>query len=222
MIWNLERKTNLLLAFYVAALIAANFLGGKLMPISFNGRGLTVAIIMFPFLFLITDIVGEVHGKKRASEFVIIGLMSLLVVLFWQLFSLIVPAATPNEWYATFNSAYSTVFSLSVTFTIASILAFFFGQKVDVAIYHFFRKIHRGKGVWFRNNLSTVVGQFVDTSLWVLIAFFPMLLDGSFTLLSIYSIIIIPYWLAKVLIAFIDTPLVYLGVWWLRGKERKE
>ena len=128
MVWSVDKKTNLLLGFYIAALLSASFLGGKLMPIGFSSRGLTVSIIMFPFLFLITDIVGEVHGKKKASEFVIIGLITLFLVLLWSLFALFVPAAVPNDWYSSYNVAYTTIFSLSTTFTIASIMAFFFGQ----------------------------------------------------------------------------------------------
>ncbi len=210
-----DNKLNLLLALYVGALYASNLLGGKLMPIGFGNRGLSVSIIMFPFLFLITDIVGEVYGKSKAKQFVNIGLMSLLVLLVWQLFAINIATATPNVWYETFNSAYMTVFSLSLTFTIASIVAFYFGQHVDVYTYHLVKKFVGKKHLWLRNNISTIFGQFVDSSLWVLIAFSPKLLSGDFTLLSIYSIVIIPYWLAKVLFAFIDTPLCYLGVWWL-------
>jgi uncharacterized PurR-regulated membrane protein YhhQ (DUF165 family) len=66
------------------------------MPVGFGDRGLTVSIIMFPFLFLITDIVGEVMGRKKAGEFVKIGLISLALVLLFQLFALSVPAAIPN------------------------------------------------------------------------------------------------------------------------------
>jgi len=215
-----QSKLYLLLAFYVGALYASNLLGGKLMPIGFGGRGLTVSIIMFPFLFLITDIVGEVYGKKTAKHFVRIGLISLLVLLAWQIFALYVPEASPNDWYKdVFNGAYSTVFGLSVSFTIASICAFFFGQHVDVFTYHIMKKIQGKKLLWLRNNVSTIIGQFVDTTLWTFIAFSPKLFDGSFTPLSLFSLIVVPYWLAKVIMALIDTPLVYLGVWWLRGKK---
>ena len=211
-----EHKLNILLALYVGALFASNLLGGKLIPIGFGNRGLSVSIVMFPFLFLITDIVGEVYGKSKAKQFVNIGLMSLFVLLVWQLFAVNITAAVPNLWYEAFNSAYMTVFSLSLTFTIASIVAFYFGQHVDVYTYHVIRKFVGKKHLWLRNNLSTIFGQFVDSSLWVLIAFSPKLISGDFTLVSIYSIVIIPYWLAKVLFAFIDTPLCYLGVWWLK------
>jgi hypothetical protein len=211
-----QSKLYLLLGLYVLALAASNLLGGKLMPIGFSDRGLTVSIIMFPFLFLITDIVGEVFGKKEAKRFVNIGLISLLVLLAFQFFALNVPAAVPNEWYTTFNQAYGTIFSLSLTFTIASILAFFFGQYVDVTIYHVFKRIQGKKMLWLRNNISTIVGQFIDSSIWVLIAFSPKLFDGTFTIFSIYSAIIIPYWLAKVVFAIIDTPIFYIGVRWLK------
>ncbi len=217
-----QTKLSLLLALYVGALYAANLLGGKLMPIGIGDRGLSVSIVTFPFLFLITDIVGEVFGRKEARKFVRIGLISLLVLLGWQLFSVAVPAAEPNPWYTDFfNPAYPIIFELSITFTIASILAFFFGQYVDVFTYHLLKKIHKQKWMWLRNNVSTIIGQFIDTNLWVFIAFSPRLLEGSFTVWSLFSIVVLPYWIAKVIFAFFDTPLCYLGVRWLKGSQKK-
>ena len=213
-------KLSLLLGLYVGALYAANLLGGKLLPIGFSGRGLTVSIIMMPFLFLVTDIVGEVYGKKKSKEFVTVGLISLVFLLIWQLVAVSVPAATPNEWYAGFNTAYQTVFGMTIGFTVASIAAFLGGQYLDVSIYHVVKKVTGNKYMWLRNNLSTVVGQFVDTNLFIFIAFFPRLLDGSFGVFELFSVVVIPYWLAKVVVAFLDTPLQYLGVWWLSGKKK--
>ena len=98
------------------------------------------------------------RGKKKAATFVYIGLISLVMLLLWQLFSVYVPAAAPNDWYLNqYNPAYGTIFSLSITFTIASILAFFFGQYVDVATYHIFKKLHKGKYIWLRNNLWKIL-----------------------------------------------------------------
>lgn len=214
-----EQKLNLLIGLYVGALFASNLLGGKLMPIGFGDRGLTVSIIMFPLLFLITDVVGEVYGRKKANEFVKIGLISLLFLLAWQLFAISVPGAVPNEWYATFNESYRNVFGLTISFTIASIIAFLFGQYTDVLIFHVMKKFQKGKMMWLRNNVSTFFGQFIDSSVWAFIAFFPLLLNGTFTFFSLYGIVIIPYWLAKVIVAMIDTPLAYLGVKWLKKED---
>jgi uncharacterized integral membrane protein (TIGR00697 family) len=217
-----ETKLYILLGLYVGALYAANLLGGKLIPIGFGNRGLSVSIVTFPFMFLITDIVGEVYGKKQARKFVTVGLISLIVLLIWQLFSVSVAPASPVPWYeTTYNPAYGVVFELSIYFTIASILAFFFGQWVDVGTYHLFKKKDKSKRMWLRNNISTIVGQFVDTNIWVFIAFIPRLIDGVYTPITLFSVIILPYWLAKVVFALFDTPLCYVGVWWLKGSKKE-
>lgn len=216
-----ESKLFLLIGLYVGSLFAANLLGGKLMPIGFGDRGLSVSIITFPFMFLITDIVGEVYGKKLAKKFVRVGLLSLVVLLLWQIFSVTVPAAAPNIWYEeTFNPAYPIIFNLSISFTIASILAFFFGQYVDVFTYNLIKKKHKGKNMWIRNNVSTIFGQFIDTNIWVFIAFLPNIVAGTMQASILFTSIILPYWLAKIVFAFIDTPLCYVGVWWLRGSKK--
>ena len=209
-------KIYILLGLYVGSLYASNLLGGKLMPIGFGSRGLTVSIIMLPFLFLITDIVGEVYGRKEANRFVYVGFFSLVVLFLWQLFSIAVPGAVPTPWYNTFNEAYGVVFGLSLTFTIASLIAYITGQYIDVMVYQAMRRGNPNRLMWLRNNVSTAVGQFVDAALWTLIAFAPKISDGSFTLLTIFSIIIIPYWLSRCVLAALQTPLCYVGVWWLR------
>ena len=84
-IFESESKLFILLGLYVGALYAANLLGGKLMPIGIGDRGLSVSIVTFPFMFLITDIVGEIYGRKKAQQFVKVGLISLVILLIWQL-----------------------------------------------------------------------------------------------------------------------------------------
>jgi queuosine precursor transporter len=215
---EMDRQTKLyvLLGLYIGALYASNLLGGKLMPIGFGGRGLTVSIIMLPFLFLITDIVGEVYGRKEAKRFVNVGLISLVILIVWQIFAVNVPGAVPTPWYNEYNSAYKTIFGLSITFTVASLIAYIIGQHIDVWTYFFIKKLTGKRQLWLRNNLSTAVGQLIDASLWTLIAFSPKLLDGTYTFFTIYAIVIIPYWLSRILMAALQTPLCYLGVWWLK------
>ena len=76
------------------------------------------------------------------------------------------------------------------------------------------KKITKGKYLWLRNNLSTVISQLIDTTLFMFIAFY--MVTPQFTAPFIIELII-PYWLFKVGFAFIDTPLVYLGVKWLKS-----
>lgn len=214
------KKLNILLVLYVSALIASNLLWWKLLPIW--DRGLTVSIIMFPFLFLITDIVWEVYWKSKAKEFVNLWLFSLVVLLLRQIFAIFVPGAVPNPWYETFNASYKIIFQLSIYFTIASISAFIVWQHVDVFIFHNLKKIRWWKYLRLRNNISTIIAQFIDSTIWTMIAFLPKLLDGTFNVLTIFSIIIIPYWLAKVIVAILETPICYLWVNWLRKSKDLE
>ena len=218
---NIDPKTKLyiLLALYVGSLYGSNLLGGKLMPVGFGQRGLTVSIVMLPFLFLITDIVGEVYGRGEAKRFVNIGFFSLIVLFLWQLFSIAVPAAVPTPWYIEFNKAYDIIFGLSLTFTIASLIAYIIGQHIDVFIYQTLKRIHGTRLLWLRNNISTAIGQFVDASMWTYIAFIPKLADGTYTFITLFSIVVLPYWFSRFLLGLLHTPLCYLGVWWLRGKK---
>jgi hypothetical protein len=216
---KLDKKTKLyvLFALYVGSIYGANLLGGKLMPIGFGSRGLTVSIIMLPFLFLVTDVVGEVYGRKEARRFVNIGFFSAVLLLFWQLFSISVPSFSPSEWYSsTYYPAYSTVFGLSLTFTIASLVAYMVSNHIDVTIYQAMRKVSPKRLIWLRNNVSTAVGQLIDATLWYLIAFSPQLFGGAIPLDAMVFNMILPYWFARLVLGVFHTPLCYLGVWWLR------
>ncbi len=215
------KKTHILLTLYIGALYASNLLWGKLIALPFLERGITVAIVTFPLLFLITDVVGEVYGKQKSKEFVHLGMFSLVMLLIWQVFSVFVHGVESNDRFIHFNEAYTTVFGLSISFTIASLVAYIIGQYVDVSIFHFIKSKRGEKNLWLRNNLSTIVAQFVDTSVWTMIAFAPKLWDWTFNFLSLYATIIIPYWIAKIIIALVDTPLVYLGVQRLKKGKKK-
>ena len=208
-------KISLLLGAYISALYAATLLGGKLLPV-FNS-GLSFAIFAYPFVFLILSIITETQGKKEARRFAHIGLFSLLLLLVWQLLAITLPAAAPNEWYEnTFNPAYEHVFTLTLTFTLASIVGFIFGQHITVIIYQAIRKITGDKMLWLRNNVSTILAQFIDTTLFIFIAFSPRVADGSFTVLGVFITLVIPYWIAKTVFFTLNTPFAYLGKWWLK------
>lgn len=217
---RIDQKTKLyiLLALYVGAIYGSNLLGGKLMPVGFGSRGLTVSIIMLPFLFLITDIVGEVFGREEARRFVNIGFFSSVLLLLWQLFSLYVPEFSPSDWYSsTYYPAYHTVFNLSLTFTIASLVAYMVSNHIDVTVYQAMKKISPNRLLWLRNNVSTAIGQLIDAVLWYLIAFSPQLLNGNIPMSSMVFKMMLPYFVVRLILGMLQTPLCYLGVYWLRS-----
>jgi len=207
---DIGMKTNILLGIFVGALIAANLIGLKIAE--FGIFQASVGILLFPILFLITDVIEEVHGKKKAHEFVIIGFITLIIVLVVTVIAVILPFAERSL----VKDEYTTIFSTTIRIFIASITAFLIAQFHDVWAFNFWRKKTKGRYLWLRNNLSTIVSQFLDTTIFMFIAFYNI--SPKFNVEYIFTLII-PYWLVKVLFAILDTPFCYLGVRWLSGSK---
>lgn len=203
-------KLNILLGVFIASLVAANLLGVKITEIF--GIRTSVGIFAFPITFLVTDVVAEVCGKRKAKSFVLVGVISLVLTFLLVLLSVKLPAH-PFYQYA---EEYKAVLSSSLRMILASLVAFAISQSHDVWAFHFWREKTKGRFLWLRNNLSTVISQFIDTTIFMFIAFYAI--SDKFTAGFVFTLII-PYWLLKVVFAAIDTPFVYLGARWLRGKK---
>ena len=208
----LEIKTSVLLAIFVTALILGNLLGSKVTSIF--GILTSVGIFAYPITFLITDIVEEVRGKKVTKVFIYAGFVALLLTLLLTWIGIVMPPASMYE----NNEAYRTVFKNSIRVIIASLVAFLISQTHDIWAFNFWKKKTKSKYLWLRNNLSTIVSQFIDTTIFMFIAFYNV--SPGFTVARVFQMIF-PYWLLKVGIALIDTPLIYAGVRFLRGSSKK-
>ncbi len=206
-----EMKTNILLGIFVGSLISANLIGLKIAD--FGIFQASVGILLFPILFLVTDIIEEVHGRKKAREFVYIGFITLILVLIVTVIAVILPFAERSL----VKDEYTTIFSTTIRIFIASITAFLVAQLHDVWAFNFWKQKTKGKYLWLRNNLSTIVSQFLDTTLFMFIAFYNI--SPKFNIEYIFTLII-PYWLVKVLFALFDTPFCYLGVMWLSTSKK--
>jgi len=218
--WDLEFKTKLLLGLFVASLIAANLLGGKITKFWFIQ--VSVGIFAYPITFLITDAIEEVHGKEKTKTFIWVGFICMLFVLLITALAVKLPFASRSYLQA---EQYNPVFGMSIRFFIASITAFLLSQFHDVWAFNFWKKKTKGKFLWLRNNASTISSQFIDTMLFMFIALYyvpwlPQTLNTSpkFTVAYLFTLII-PYYLLKVVVALADTPFVYLLVWYLRGSK---
>ena len=209
---KLYQKRDFLFALFVASMVMVNTLGTKITTIL--GVRVSVGIFFVPVLFLTTDIIGEIFGRKEASRFV--NMATIMLVLLFLMMSLCI-AIKPNESWD-HQEQYATVFGSSLRMTIASLISFVVAQQLDVFMFSLWGKITKGKHLWIRNNMSTIVSQLIDTTIFEFIAFWH--LTPKFTTGYIFSLIL-PYWLFKVVFALLDTPLCYLGVWWLSGKKRK-
>lgn len=203
------KKIFICLTLYVSSLFAANTLGIKLMPFLF-GTNLSVAVFSFPIVFIMTDVVGEVYGKKMAKNFVWAGVISILVFLLYSFISMVSPWAERGLWA---KEGFNLIFGLSVRFSVASLVAYAIGEYQDVISFFFFKKYVGEKRFWLRSNLSNIWSQLLDSTVFMLIAYFGILPMQTILL------IIIPWWAYKVFMGFLFTPLSYLGIRLLKGKN---
>lgn len=204
----MDKKLGIALTIYLTALFASNTLGIKLMPFLF-GTHLSTAIFAFPIVFLMTDVIGEVYGKETSRMFVRFGLYSTALFLIFNLISNAAPV-WPEFWA---TDAYNQIFGLSFRFALASLVAFLIGEYQDVFTFFLLRRVFRGRWFWLRSFLSNLWGQFLDSSIWFAIAY-----AGVIPFQTI-ALTMIPWWLLKVGMGVVYTPLSYLGIRLLRGSR---
>lgn len=206
----MQKKLDVLLAIYITSLVAAELIGSKITTIL--GANISVGIVAFPLTFLINDIVTEVAGKERARHFVRTGLL-MLVILFGMV--LIARALPPASFYS-HNEAYETVFSNSLRIIIASLSAFVVSELLDIAIFSKIKERMK-RFLWFRVNISNIISQFIDTTVFTFIAFY--MVTSAYDINKMIALIL-PYWGLKILFSFVQTPLAYIGVYWLKRGEK--
>jgi uncharacterized integral membrane protein (TIGR00697 family) len=198
-----------LMAVFVTLVVLTNTVGVKLFTA--GGMILPVSIIWYPLTFLVTDIVSEIYGARRARFLVIMGFCMSLLLLAFSLIGIALPVASVYPLQQDYQNIFGPVWRL----LFASMAAYLLAQLVDVQLFHFWKRLTRGRHLWLRNNGSTMISQLVD-SLTVNTIFLyrnPTVFTG--TLGDLMGIILGVY-VVKVTIAALDTPLCYLGVWAVR------
>ena len=203
---------------FVGSIVAANLMGTKVIPFftiaGFEFTG-SVGIFLFPLSFLVTDIMTEMWGGKAIRSLIAATITILFIVLGVTALATVLP---PADRFAANNTAYNTIFRSSLRITAASIVAFALSQSHDVWAFELWKRVTGGRFLWLRNNLSTIVSQFIDTAVFMMIAFWGV--GEQFTLAYVFGSMVPPYWALKVLMALLDTPFVYVGIRVVRGFER--
>jgi queuosine precursor transporter len=212
------KKFDFLVALYVFGIMVTELMGAKTFPV-INTDNLhlnaSVAIFVLPLLFTITDVVTEVYGRARARSLVFSG---IIMVFFVLLFAMLATHLPPSVRFEGREAAYDTVFGASARIAAASLVAFAVAELLDVAIFSRLRRALHGKALWLRNNLSNYVSMFVDSVVFITLAFYAFNQPFGDNVSFLFSLIL-PYWLLKCVFSTLQTPLVYLGVWWLKGKN---
>ena len=216
---NLAKKIYLYLAaLFITSLVVSNLIFQKFFywypfDISIGSIKLfelSVGILPYPITFLVTDLISEIYGQRKANQVVVAGIFASFFSISIILISNYVPALESSPIN---DETFSNVFSLSGLAVLASMLAYLCAQFIDIKIYHFWKKLTKGKMLWLRNNFSTFSSQIIDTVTVIsLLCLFEVLSWDSFLGLVVSGIIF------KILIAFLDTPLLYLFVYLFRKK----
>ena len=212
---------------FIANALLAEFIGGKLFSLeaslgfepvrihlfgsdfSFN---MTAGVLLWPVVFVLTDIINEYFGKKGVrflSYFAVILISYAFVVVYWAI------GLEPTDFYVTsriedgipnMDNAFRFVFGQGLWIITGSLIAFLIGQLADVTVFQWIKSRTGEKRLWLRATGSTLISQFIDSFVVLFIAFY---ISGVMTLKMVIAIGIVNY-IYKFTVAVILTPLLYV------------
>ncbi|TAH26141.1 MAG: VUT family protein [Cytophagales bacterium] len=240
---EITKRKNLIFiilsAFFITNAILAEIIGVKifslestlsLAPAQINILGLyqldfnlTAGVIIWPFVFLTTDLINEYFGKDgvRKITFITTGMIIYVFLIIW-----IATKVSPAKFWLevnhldlegnpiNINTAYATIFQQGGGIIIGSITAFLVGQMLDVYVFHYIRKLTGQKYIWLRATGSTLVSQLIDSYLVLFVAFFLLGGANSWEIAMVFAVGSINY-IYKFLVAISLTPLLYIIHRWI-------
>ncbi len=175
-----------------------------------------VGLIAYPFTFLATDMISELFGRKKAQSVVWIG-------FFLNLYMLGLMTAGhyfPNTYGVSGGlELFDGVYEFIVANTVSSMIAYLIAQSVDVRLFHYLKRLTKGKYLWIRNNGSTMFSQLVDSTAILSILYFTGNLGENVTTIGALIILIFNSYIFKFFFALFDTPIIYAAVWFFKDYE---
>src|SRR5688572_30396481 len=222
----------ILSGFFIANAMLAEFIGIKIFslektfgftPFSLNlfgvsdlGFNLTAGVLLWPVVFVMTDIINEYFGRKgvRFLSWLTVG---LIIYAFFMAFIAI--KTPPNEWWQSvsgirenpsqslpdMNLAFTRIFGQGLWIIAGSVIAFLIGQLIDVIVFHKIRQATGEKKIWLRATGSTLVSQFIDSFIVLIIAFY---IGSDWDLVRVLAIGVVNY-IYKFVMAILLTPVIY-------------
>ncbi len=194
---------------FAMLVLLSNIAAGKIMNISIFNLNIYVpaVVAIYSTTFLLTDAISEIYGKNTAKRAVLAGFIANIFAL---PLIYIITKIPPADFNVEFAQMFNEVFRLVPQIIVASMLAYIVSQLHDIYVYHWYKEKTKGRYMWFRNNASTVVSQFIDSSIFITVAFY-----GVFPF-EVIKTMIVYQWIAKVIIALIDTPFLYAVTYFAR------
>ena len=229
-----ERVFLVLAGVFLCAMTLLNVIGITRF-IQIGPLALAVGVLPYPLTFLCTDLICELYGRARANFLVSVGLglnIFILAVMTlgdmipavpeatmppWQIINLSSPVALPNGQTVSGQiGLYQLIYATTSGAVFASMLAYIAAQYCDVQLFHFWKRMTRGKHLWIRNNFSTLISQMVDSVMVVTVTFGAVFYRGEMAFETLMMLVGSNY-AFKAIAALIDTIPLYLLVYWLRS-----
>ncbi len=197
----------ILACLFVSSLLLSNVITGKL--ISIAGLVLPGAAILFPLTYIFGDVLTEVYGFKKARMVIWLGFACNILMV--GVFLLVM--AIPSPEFFKGEAAFASVLGMTPRIVMASLLAYFAGEFFNSALLSKMKILTQGRFLWIRTIGSTLVGEGVDTVLFIVLAFWGLLPAGVLGQMIIFQYVF------KVAYEVAVTPLTYALVGWLKRKE---
>ena len=218
--------------FFIANALLAEFIGIKIFsleklfgfaPLSMTifgvsdlGFNLTAGVILWPIVFVMTDMINEYFGKKGVR---FLSWLAVILIIYAFLIAFFAMHTPPNDWWQyvsgvhedpakslpDMNLAFAKIFGQGLWIIIGSVVAFLFGQLIDVIVFHKIRKMTGEKNIWIRATGSTVVAQLIDSFLVLIIAFY---IGADWELTRVIAIALVNY-MYKFTMAILLIPVIY-------------
>ncbi|HHU51569.1 MAG TPA: queuosine precursor transporter [Firmicutes bacterium] len=196
-----------LACFFVTSLLVSNIIAGKL--ITLLGITLPAAVILFPVTYIFGDILTEVYGFKRTLLVIWTGFGANLFMALVFMVTIALPY--PEFWAG--QPAYVAVLGFTPRVVTASLVGYFLGEFSNSIVLSCLKVKTQGRNLWLRTLASTVVGEGIDTVIFIAIAF------GGVIFLETLARMMLAQYLWKVAYEVLLTPLTYLVVNWVKRKE---
>lgn len=199
---------QLISALFVTCLIVSNIIAVKIGM--FGKYYLPVAVILFPITYIIGDVLTEVYGYAAARRAIWIGFFCNLVAVIAIWISIKIPAA---PFFAN-NQAFADILGFAPRLLMASFIAYLIGQFANSVVLAKMKIKTNGKYLWMRTIGSTIVGEGLDSLIFITIAFTGIMPAG------VIGGLIITQWIFKTLFEVIATPITYVVVGYLKKSEQ--
>jgi uncharacterized integral membrane protein (TIGR00697 family) len=198
----------------VLGIVMANIQGPKLTMVL--GMQTSLGVILYSGIYFATDLLSEKYGKEEANRAVRLGFaVSIAVVVMMSIGLMFKPSTDPKT--AAFalevHTAFETILNFTPRFVFGSLLAYIISQSCDVWVFHYLKKRTNGRHLWLRNNVSTMVAQAIDTTIYSLVVWW-----GLVDLVTAIKLGLAKYFFKLVIAAF-DTPFIYWARNWRVRRE---